>query len=236
MKTTIGIPCNDYIYTPGSKRDRITFRFVTDDERTHRPLTCTIRLGDTDPMTGETITDVAFFREYYKEADHQIYTNRKAARTELTEREKEQYESDKAEFAADFEKKYGYQPSYSDIREGLAKRWPKAYHQSIQEMINDEGDDKSDRRMDLSIPAQDPFDTDVPDDIACLREVASSLTGRLADVYIAMLAKFDEGTENIPLISIAEKWSVSPAQITYDQEKIRRMIRKAIEAARNEQY
>ena len=31
MKTTIGIPCNDYLYTPKTQHDRITFRFVTDD-------------------------------------------------------------------------------------------------------------------------------------------------------------------------------------------------------------
>lgn len=75
MKHVYENPCNEYIYTVKANRDQIVFRFVNNDRNT--PTECTVRVGDVDPMTGEVITDVGFFTEYYKLADHQIYTNRK---------------------------------------------------------------------------------------------------------------------------------------------------------------
>ena len=232
MKNINGIPCNDYLYTPPTKRDRITFRFVNDDATT--PSSCTIRLGDIDPITGEAITDLAFFTEYHKLAHHQVYKNLRAVKTDLTPEETRRFREEKAAFANAFKEKYGYKPTRSDTREALADRWPKTYHLNIQEIINDEGENKADQRMDLSEPAPDPFNTDVPTDIACLREVAASLTGRLADVYEALIIKYAGGKEKITLTSIAEKWGVSHTQIRYDRDKIFRMIRKAVEEARKE--
>ena len=75
MKHVYGNPCNEYIHTAKANKDQIVFRFVNNDRIT--PAECTVRLGDIDPMTGEVITDVGFFTEYYKLADHQIYKNRK---------------------------------------------------------------------------------------------------------------------------------------------------------------
>lgn len=230
MKANHGIPCNDYLHTPTAQHDRIAFRFVTDDANT--PASCIIRLGDIDPMTGEAITDVGFFTEYHKLAHHQVYKNLKASRVDLTPEEKRQFREEKAVFITAFEKKYGYKPTRSDIRDALAAHWPKAYHLSIQEMINEEGDSKADQREDLSIPAADPFNADAPLEIACLREVASSLTGRLADVYEALLVKYAGGKEKISFTSLAKKWGVSATQIGYDRDKIFRMIRKAVENAR----
>ena len=232
MKSTNGIPCNDYLYTTKNQQDRIIFRFVTDDAGT--PSSCTIRLGDIDPMTGETITDMSFFTEYHKLARHQVYENLKASRTDMTPEEKRRFREEKAAFAAAFEKKYGYRPTRSDIRDALASRWPKTYHMSIQELINEDGDSKADQREDLSVPATDPFNEDAPLDIACLREVAATLTGRLADVYEALLVKYAGGKEKISFTSLAEKWGVSHTQIAYDRDKIFRMIRKAIEETREE--
>ena len=207
MKTTNGIPCNDYLHTPKAQHDRIVFRFVSDDANT--PSSCTVRLGDTDPMTGKAITDIGFFTEYHRLAHHQVYTNLKASRVDLTPEEKHRFREEKAAFAAAFEKKYGYKPTRSDLRDALSVHWPKAYHLSIQELVNDDGDSKADQREDLSMPAADPFNTDVPMDIACLREVAASLTGRLADVYEALLVKYAGGKEKISFTSLAEKWGVS---------------------------
>lgn len=232
MKTTNGIPCNDYIHTPKARHDRIVYRFVTDDSTT--PSSCTIRLGDTDPLTGEPIADVDFFTEYYRLVDHQIYTNLKASRVDLTPEEKHRFTEEKTAFIKSFEEQYGYRPHRDDIRNALENRWPKTYHLSIQEMINDDGDSKADQRTDLSMPAPDPFNTDVPADIACLREVATSLTGRLADVYEALLVKYASGKEKITFTALAEKWGVSVTQIGHDRDRIFRMIREAIKRAREE--
>lgn len=70
-----GIPCNEYHYTPKAKRDRISFRFVTDNGNT--PAGCDVRIGDIDPMTGERITNLTLFREYYRIVDNQIYVHEK---------------------------------------------------------------------------------------------------------------------------------------------------------------
>ena len=233
MKITNGVPCNDFIHTPKAKHNRITYRFVNDDSNT--PSACTIRLGDIDPLTGKPITDVSFFTEYYRLVDHQVYANLKASRVDLTPEEKRRFTEEKTAFIKAFEEKYGYRPHRDDIRNALENRWPKTYHLSIQEMVNDEGDSKADQRMDLSEPAPDPFDENIPADIAALRTVAASLTGRMADVYEALLVKYAGGKEKITMTALAEKWHVSVTQICSDRNKIIRMIRKAIESAQEEQ-
>ena len=82
MKTNKGIPCNDYYHTVKAKKDRIVYRFVNDDRNT--PSECTVRLGDTDPLTGEKIADVTIMKEYYKLVDHQIYVNNKETKNRLS--------------------------------------------------------------------------------------------------------------------------------------------------------
>ena len=66
-----GIPCNDYLHTPKARKDRIVYRFVSDDGNT--PSACTVRIGDEDPVTGETVSDTDCFLEYYRLVDHQVY-------------------------------------------------------------------------------------------------------------------------------------------------------------------
>ena len=226
MKTTNGIPCNDYLHTPKAQHDRITFRFVSDD--TNTPSSCTIRLGDIDPLTGEAITDIRFFTEYHRLADHQVYKNLKASRVDLTPEEKSQFTAERDAYAEAFEKQYGYRPSPADVRYAMSERWPKAYHLSIQELINEDGDNKADQQADLSTPTEDPFNEKAPDKIACLREIAATLTGRLADVYEALLVKYAGGKEKITMTSLAKKWNVSVTQIGYDRDKIFKMIREAM--------
>ena len=174
------IPCNDYYHTPVSRRDRIDYRFVTDDGNT--PSGCTVRIGDTDPATGEAVTDLTFFREYHRLADHQIYVN--------------------------------------------GKQWKNQV--SIDAMVNDEGESKADRKTELSIPPEDPFGENLPDRILALREIASSLDGRLADVYEAMLVQHAGGKEKLSLREIAEKWDVHLSQVYKDREKITKMIRERL--------
>ena len=77
MKT---IPCNDYLCTAKAKRDRIVYRFVTEDRNT--PSSCVVRVGDIDPLTGEAVTSPVI-REYYREVDHQVYIQNKETRDML---------------------------------------------------------------------------------------------------------------------------------------------------------
>ena len=82
MKNSYGIPCNDFHFTPKAKQDQITYRFVTNDGNT--PSICTIRLGDTDPLTGEPITNVELFSEYYRIKHHQIYVQNRETKNRLS--------------------------------------------------------------------------------------------------------------------------------------------------------
>ena len=186
MKTAKGIPCNEYYHTVKARKDRIEFRFVNTDRNT--PSECTIRLGDTDPMTGEVITNVGFFREYHRLADHQIYVNGKETKDRLC----------------------------------------------LEGLVNDDGDSKLEKKKSFSVPACDPFAEDEPEEILCLRKVGASLTGRLADVYEALLVKYAGGKEKITFTALAEKWGVSVTQIGFDRDKIYRMIREAIAENRTE--
>ena len=175
-----GIPCNEYYHTPKAKHDRIVYRFVNDDDTT--PSSCTVRLGDTDPLTGETIADLDFFTEYYRLADHQIYVQGKETKNRL----------------------------------------------SLDGMVFDGGDSQADQMEELSMPAEDPFSENEPEDVLRLRELAQSLTGRLADVYEALLVRYAGGKERISMQEIADKWGVHLSQVYYDRNKIIRMIRERI--------
>lgn len=68
-------PCNEYYRIPKANQDKIVFHFVTEDGNT--PSSCTVRIGDIDPMTGEKITNLDFFKEYHKLALHQVYIQNK---------------------------------------------------------------------------------------------------------------------------------------------------------------
>ncbi len=100
-----GIPANETLFTPGAKRNRITYRFVTDDGQTLSR--CTVRLGDTDPLTGEEITDVEFFREYYRTVDREIHRTIRGMRPEYTEEQKAWRRQEAKAYATAFEKDYG---------------------------------------------------------------------------------------------------------------------------------
>ncbi len=229
MKTSKGIPCNETRHTIKARKSRITFRFVTNDGNT--PSACTVGIGDTDPITGETITDMTFFREYYRMEDHDIYSYWKSMKPPLTPTEKEQHNEKKARIAADFEKQYGYRPSNADLRWITDDFMPERFTVSIERFRDEEDNPECDRIKGLGIPSEDPFAEDEPEDILRLREAASSLTGRLANVYEALLVKYAGGKEKITMTSLARKWGVSIQQIYKDRDRIIRMIRKAVTAS-----
>ena len=106
---------------------------------------------------------------------------------------------------------------------------PDLYTASIERYRDEEANPESDRISGLGIPCEDPFDEDTPDEIQRLREVAASLTGRLADVYEAMLIRYAGGKVRITTEELARKWGVSVSQIGKDRAKIIRMIREKVQ-------
>ena len=222
MKNLKGIPCNETRFTNGKNRDRISFRFVTEDRIT--PSSCTVRIGDTDPMTGEVITDMGFFREYYKLADYQVRRNLQAVRPPCTEDRKAWREEETQRYIREFEQDYGYTPSKDDIR----------YHlEQLETDYNPIWIDDLEFNEDtvfLAVPAEDPFGTDLPEAICALREIEASLSPRLKDVYQAMLQLAGGGAERTTYADLTDRWGVSYPQIIKDRQKILKMIREKLKS------
>ena len=226
MKNSKGIPCNETHFTYSDNRKQISFRFVSDDGVT--PSSYTIRIGDTDPMTGEPITEMEFFQEYHRHADNEVYRNLKAIRPPYTQKQKEWREAEKLAFIRGFEQEYGYTPSADDIRYHMEEIEPERFHLYLDEILQQKGGSIDEYGKEFEIQAEDPFSTDLPDDLYALRELADSLTGRLRAVYDAMLQRAAGGADRMTLTDVQHEWGVSYNQIMKDTKKIEKMIREKI--------
>ena len=110
-----GIPCNNTRRTNKKDQNRIVFEFVTEDNIT--ASSCTVRIGDRDPLTGETITNMEFYlKEYYKLDEHQVRRNVESIRIPLTKKQIEERERLEQKYIREFEQDHGYRPSKDDIR------------------------------------------------------------------------------------------------------------------------
>lgn len=216
-----GIRCNEVRFTNGDKRDRIRFEFVSDDGNT--PSSCTVCVGDIDPMTGEKITDVTFFREYYRMVDHQVRENLKAERRKQTPEEIEQKEKEKETYIRTFVKQWGYAPSRDDVLYHLEQMEKEGYHLSAMVFEDDEtGENIIDRQSEFCVEMEE----EESPQLQALHEVERELTGRKAEVFEAMLQRAAGGKERLRFSAIARKWGVAPKQITKDQERIVEMVRQ----------
>ena len=216
------IRCNETRYVNGGDRDRIRYEFVTEDGVT--PSSCVIRLGDTDPRTGEKITDLTFFREYHRLVDHQVRKNLDAIRPGYTTGEKARRQRRKEAIIAAFVMEHGYAPSTSDVLWWLEEEEPERYNLPLDCLVDEEdGSDDLNRHAAFSIPFEEEEESA---GLQALREVAAELTRRKAEVYEAMIQRAAGGQVRVRFSEIARKWGVSPKQINKDQEKIKEMVRK----------
>ena len=223
-----GIPCNETRFTNGKDRNRIVYQFVADDGVT--PSTCTIRIGDKDPLTGEPITDMDFFlREYYRLEDSQVHRNIENSRMPYSKEQKAWREKEKQKFIRDFEQDHGYRPSADDILYHLEQIEPERYNQNLGGIMNNEGEPVDEFGNEFIRYDTDPFGADLPDDICALQEIADSLTGRLRAVYEAMLQRAADGAGRMTLTDVQREWNVSYTQIMKDTKKIEKMIREKIQ-------
>lgn len=68
--------CNNVVKTRGDERNEITYRFVTDGAG-GVPARATVRIGDKDPLTFETVTE-EFVKDYHRMEDREVYYNQKS--------------------------------------------------------------------------------------------------------------------------------------------------------------
>ncbi len=218
-----GVRCNETRFTNGEDRDRIKFEFLSDDGVT--PSSCTVRLGDVDPVSGQAVTNVTFFREYYRIVDHQVHKNLQVERRDYSPQQKAWREQEKTAFIKHFTERWGYAPSRDDVLYHLEQNEEERWNQSLDTFVSqDTGESTLDWQLEFSAPAE--MDVNIPLKLQALQEVAASLEGRRAEVYEAMIQRAAGGKERVRFSDIARKWGVAPKQITKDQEKIMEMVKR----------
>ena len=216
--------CNETKYYSKKEWESITYNYVTEDDNT--PSSCTIRLGDVDPMTGEKIADMTIFAGYYEQVNREVRSNLDQIRIEKNKKEREETKKMEAILADQFERDHGCRPNKDQLKLELEKVEGKPYIlRSTDTMINEEGESALESWLSYSEPFRDPFEDDLPTEFQALRSVASSLTGRLQDVYRAMISRYDPDVQTVRFVTLAKKWNVSPAQITKDIKKIGNLVR-----------
>lgn len=215
------IRCNETHYVNNVDRDRIRYEFVTEDSNT--PSSCVVRLGDTDPRTGEKITDLTFFREYYRLVRHQVRKNLDEVRQEYTPAEKAQRRKRKEAIIAAFIAEHGYAPCALDVRWWMEQEGREQYHLPLDCVFDAE---TGSVRLDNLVVFSIPFDEEEPAPLQALREVAAELTGRKAEVYEAMIQRAAGGEVRVRYSDIARKWGVSPKQIDKDRKWIMERVRR----------
>ena len=215
--------CNERIFIGLKGQDRITYTFVTDNEIT--PSSVTIRCGDRDPMTGRDIPEICF-REYHRIRNREIYHNSKAERSPFTAKEKEERNRERRHIAETFRKEHGYMPGEDTVEYLLEKKWGCRYNIHLEAVRDEYGDSMAECCLPMEDPAaQEEFIGNETDEILMLREFASSLRGRLLDVYRMMLEKAAGGAGGRLGKDLAKKWGISPSMIVKDERKIIRMLK-----------
>ncbi len=225
-----GIRCNETRNDSREGRNRIRFEFLSDDGVT--PASCTVQLGDIDTVTGEPVTNLTYFTEYHRLKDAQVRKNLKAERPEPTEEEIAQRKARKQACIDAFRNRWGYAPSKDDVRYLMEEQERERWNMSVSVLVNEDGKDHTSRHKELSEPAAVEEEESV--EMQALREVAASLTGRLAEVYAVMFSKANGEKGGPKFGDLADKWDVSPKRINDYQEKIKAKVRKRAEELRKE--
>ena len=227
-----GIRCNETRNDSREGRDRIKFEFLSDDGVT--PSSCTVQLGDIDTVTGEPVTDLTYFTEYHRMKDAQVRKNLMAERPEPTEKENARRKARKQACADAFCKRWGYMPSKDDVRYLMEEQEEERWNLSVNVLVNEKGKDHTCRYRELSALAE--MDEEESVEMQALREVAASLTGRLAEVYAVMFSKANGEKGGLKFRDLVDKWDVSPKRINDYQEQIKAKVRKRAEEIRRQDY
>ena len=218
------IRCNDLQVVPKKDWGSLQFDFVSDDGLT--PSSVTIRVGDIDPLTGEPV-DMTVLSRYYEQVNREVRTNLSQIRREKTKKERQQSSELKAALADKFEKEHGYRPNQDNLQLLVEEVEGSPYFAVPYDALrNENGESGIESWAPFSVPFEDPFEDDLPVEMRALREVGSSLTGRLRDVFDVLLGKTDDNGNKVKLKDLADKWDVCPAMITGYKAQIFDLVRK----------
>ena len=222
-----GTPCNETSFRAYADDTVFHYEFLDGDGEI--PSSATIRLGDTDPMTGVRIEDVTFFRADHTLARQQIRSSLKAACPPRTDKEEEKRKAEREDIRREFEQEYGYTPTKDTIRYIQEQRTPERATIHLESFRNEEGESTLEYTAVLADPRaeaafcgnEDPYEQ-------ALLDVGMGLEGRIKDVHEMILGVFYGGMRTVTAADIAEKWHVHKSQITRDRQKIAGMVMERI--------
>lgn len=219
-----GIPCFEYNEIGPKGQMKIDFRFVSGDGET--ASSCTVALGDPDPMTGERITDVTFFREYHLLRNREIYYNKKAVAAPWTSREKETRNALRERIASDFEAEHGYAPDKGTLDWLLGEQMPKRYCLQMDSLVNEEGESCVESMMAFSDPSAENAYREVEEEGHTLDDFERTLTPIQQDVFRMLRMKSEGICVHGMGLKLAEKWGVHKSDISKTKLAIGKKLRK----------
>jgi hypothetical protein len=179
------------------------------------------------------VTNLTYFMEYHRLKDAQVRKNLKAERPEPTEEEIARRNEQKQACVEAFRRRWGYTPSKDDVRYLLEEQEQERWNLSVSVLVNEDGEDHVCRHREFSEPAAVEEEESV--EMQALREVAASLTGRLAEVFEVMFSKANGEKGGLKFRDLADKWDVSPKRINAYQEQIKAKVRKRAEEIRQKE-
>lgn len=223
-----GIPCFDCHETCVKEQNRIEFRFVS--EGNELSSSCTISLGDPDPVTGRAVTDVKIFREYHLLRNREIYYNKKAACVPFGRKEKAEREHLRQQIAEDFEKKYGYAPDRGTLDWLVSERYPKLYRVEIDSFVNAEGESLADSMEEFADPAAAEALRTVEEEFeASMVVFMETLKPVQQDVFRLLRLKAEGMNIHGMGKLLAEKWGVENPDISYAKKQVGKKLVKWME-------
>lgn len=219
--------CNETQFYGPEKQNAIRYEFVTGDPEI--PSNMTISLGDMDPLTGETITDVEVFRDYNLKRNQEVYDNLKAMRPDYSKEEKEARRLERLRIAEEFREDYGYEPNLDTVRYLQEQRWKSRYVLHLDAFANEEKEDMDqDRISEMADPAAEKAFRELEDREEYARVLAftGTLEGRLKDVFMLMILEALGKNGEMNGVTLGKKWNASKHAISRDRQKLKEMLRR----------
>ena len=239
-------PCIETKILPREKRNQIKFVFVAGDdnkcskyagaeEGNRIPSSYVVRAGDTDPLSGEVITQ-KMIAAYYKEADRQIRRNLRFERPEFTEKEQGERRRVMKEFMRSSREEHGRLPSKSVVKQFMDEKEGNRWNTPLSALVEKEGEDCTDREERLSLPPAEMHVGELSVEMQAIADVVASLDERETDVWKVMFMKIVGGKAKPRLKEVADKWDLTPGAITKIRKKIKWMMLKRAEELRAQEH
>ncbi len=220
-----GIPCFDYSETGLKACRRIDFNFVSGDEEI--ASSCTVSVGDTDPLTGEVIADLTFIREYHRLRNREIYLNKKEASVPLTAAKARERREIREGIRAEFVREYGYEPDKGTLDWLVNEKLPKQYRLQMDSLVNEDGESRLDSMAEFADPAGEAgFRAVEESGCRTLEDFRETLTEKQKVVFDLLRREADGENLRGGSRELAGEWGVSKQMVSAMRRTIGKKLMK----------